>query len=212
MRQPYLSEIPRLILLVVLNGFFVAAEFALVKIRDTQLEPLVVEGASSGENCPEGDQQSGCCHERHAIGNHSGQPWIGRGGGTGFCRFACSQSLPGRGFPSESVQHGGAFALVSPALLSFILLRGELAPKSLAIRKPCRRRFWVATAIGLVFEISYPVHLDAESFCAMVVATSRHRTGQRIGAGHSERRVATVASPLRRRQSGAYARWDETLF
>ncbi|SVB54790.1 uncharacterized protein METZ01_LOCUS207644, partial [marine metagenome] len=30
--------------LVFLNGFFVAAEFALVKLRDTQLEPLIVEG------------------------------------------------------------------------------------------------------------------------------------------------------------------------
>ena len=31
-------------LLVFLNGFFVAAEFALVKIRDTQLEPLLEKG------------------------------------------------------------------------------------------------------------------------------------------------------------------------
>ena len=30
--------------LVFINGFFVAAEFALVKLRDTQLEPLVVKG------------------------------------------------------------------------------------------------------------------------------------------------------------------------
>ena len=31
-------------ILVFLNGFFVAAEFALVKLRDTQLEPLIAEG------------------------------------------------------------------------------------------------------------------------------------------------------------------------
>src|SRR5512137_2090438 len=30
--------------LVLLNGFFVAAEFALVKIRDSQLDPLVAKG------------------------------------------------------------------------------------------------------------------------------------------------------------------------
>ena len=30
--------------LVFLNGFFVAAEFALVKVRDTQLEPLASQG------------------------------------------------------------------------------------------------------------------------------------------------------------------------
>jgi len=36
-----LASVP---LLVLLNGFFVAAEFALVKIRDTQLETLVAQG------------------------------------------------------------------------------------------------------------------------------------------------------------------------
>jgi len=32
------------VVLVLLNGFFVAAEFALVKVRDTQLEPYVAKG------------------------------------------------------------------------------------------------------------------------------------------------------------------------
>src|SRR3954451_10640954 len=32
------------LVLVVLNGFFVAAEFALVRIRPTQLEPYVADG------------------------------------------------------------------------------------------------------------------------------------------------------------------------
>ena len=37
-------KILAVIVLVGLNGFFVAAEFALVKIRETQLQPLVDEG------------------------------------------------------------------------------------------------------------------------------------------------------------------------
>ncbi len=32
------------LILVALNGFFVASEFALVKIRDTQLSPLIQRG------------------------------------------------------------------------------------------------------------------------------------------------------------------------
>ena len=32
------------IVLVFMNGFFVAAEFALVKVRDTQLNPLIQKG------------------------------------------------------------------------------------------------------------------------------------------------------------------------
>ena len=36
------------LVLVLLNGFFVAAEFALVRVRDTQLEPLVAKGERRG--------------------------------------------------------------------------------------------------------------------------------------------------------------------
>ena len=37
-------KIIAVIFLVLLNGFFVAAEFALVKVRNTQLQPLLVKG------------------------------------------------------------------------------------------------------------------------------------------------------------------------
>src|SRR4051812_41123110 len=39
-----LLRILAVLLLVLLNGFFVAAEFALVKVRDTQLNPLLARG------------------------------------------------------------------------------------------------------------------------------------------------------------------------
>src|SRR6185503_15106774 len=37
-------KIAAVLVLVLLNGFFVAAEFAIVKIRDTQLNPLIQKG------------------------------------------------------------------------------------------------------------------------------------------------------------------------
>ena len=37
-------KILAVIVLVLLNGFFVASEFAIVKIRETQLQPLVKQG------------------------------------------------------------------------------------------------------------------------------------------------------------------------
>ena len=37
-------QIGFVLLLVALNGFFVAAEFALVKIRDSQIKPLIRKG------------------------------------------------------------------------------------------------------------------------------------------------------------------------
>src|SRR6266704_4743452 len=39
-----LLKILAVVALVLLNGFFVAAEFALVKVRQTQLDPLIAKG------------------------------------------------------------------------------------------------------------------------------------------------------------------------
>src|ERR1051325_2001869 len=39
-----LLKILAVVALVLLNGFFVAAEFALVKVRNTQLDPLIAKG------------------------------------------------------------------------------------------------------------------------------------------------------------------------
>ena len=44
-------KIIAVIALVLLNGFFVAAEFALVKIRDTQLSPLIRRGHRRAASC-----------------------------------------------------------------------------------------------------------------------------------------------------------------
>ena len=40
-------EILAVFVLVLVNGFFVAAEFALVKIRTTQLQPLIAKGTAA---------------------------------------------------------------------------------------------------------------------------------------------------------------------
>jgi CBS domain containing-hemolysin-like protein len=41
---PIALQLLLVVFLVFLNGFFVAAEFAVVKIRETQLQPMIVKG------------------------------------------------------------------------------------------------------------------------------------------------------------------------
>ena len=47
-----ITAISLVVVLVLINGFFVAAEFALVKIRETQLAPLMAKGASRSARMP----------------------------------------------------------------------------------------------------------------------------------------------------------------
>ena len=59
-----------LLLFVALNGFFVAAEFALVKIRETQLEPLMAKGNRRARIAVRFRVRSstGCCRRVKRVG------------------------------------------------------------------------------------------------------------------------------------------------
>ncbi len=61
-------------LLVCLNGFFVAAEFALVKIRSSQLEALAAEGNKRAADRAARDRQSGRLSFRLSARHYAGEP------------------------------------------------------------------------------------------------------------------------------------------
>ena len=69
--------------LVLVNGFFVAAELALIRIRDTQIETLAAKGNRAREDCAAVAQEPGRDDQRDTIRDHAGEPGTGRAGGTG---------------------------------------------------------------------------------------------------------------------------------
>ena len=71
-------KILAVLLLVALNGFFVAAEFALVKVRGTQLQPLVYEGQRRAKVAQLYTQQPRRFSERLPTRDHLSQPstWL----------------------------------------------------------------------------------------------------------------------------------------
>jgi hypothetical protein len=60
------------------HGFFVAAEFALAKIPDTQLTPLIQHGHRRAK-WPSHSAEAGLILERGAVGDHAASlsGWIG---------------------------------------------------------------------------------------------------------------------------------------
>jgi len=132
---------------VLLNAFFVAAEFAIVKVRSTQLDELVSEGNRSAEVARNALKnldgylsatQLGITLASIALGM-TGEPYVAR----------IIQPLMWKlGFTSDavisSVSIGIGFAVVT--FLHVVL--GELTPKSLAIRK----------SLATVLTISAPLH------------------------------------------------------
>jgi CBS domain containing-hemolysin-like protein len=141
--------------LVALNGFFVAAEFALVKVRPTQIEPYVQEGKRNALVARHmvrhldaylSATQLGITLASLALG------WIGE---------------PAFAWIVEPVVH--AVAGDNPQLvhsvsvtLSFLVITilhivlGELAPKSVAIRKAEGTVLAVSLPLFVFYKITYP--------------------------------------------------------
>jgi CBS domain containing-hemolysin-like protein len=148
-------KIIAVLFLVLLNGFFVAAEFALVKVRDTQIEPLVLKGQRRAKVARGILRNLDAALSATQLGitlASLGLGWIGEP------VFVALLEPLMKAFQIESpqLQHSIAFA-VGFSIITFLhIVAGELAPKSLAIRKPLATSLWVATPLMWFYKISFP--------------------------------------------------------
>ncbi len=141
--------------LVLLNGFFVAAEFGLVKIRDTQLVTLAAKGNRRARVARQilGNLDAALSATQLGITLTSlGLGWIGE-------PVFASLLEPVMGWlqiESPQVRHSIAFAVGFSVITFLHIVVGELAPKSLAIRKPLPVSLWVAIPLDWFYKISFP--------------------------------------------------------
>ncbi|HMJ90973.1 MAG TPA: CNNM domain-containing protein, partial [Candidatus Acidoferrum sp.] len=123
------------IFLVFLNGFFVAAEFALVKVRSTQLEAPLAKGQRRARIARRLVDNLDAALSATQLGitlASLGLGWIGE-------PVFAALLEPVMGWmriESVELKHSISFA-VGFSLITFLhIVLGELAPKSLAIQKP----------------------------------------------------------------------------
>ncbi|HVS12398.1 MAG TPA: hemolysin family protein [Thermoanaerobaculia bacterium] len=140
------------LLLVALNGFFVAAEFALVKVRSTQ---IVAHGSSRSGRLARNmvehlDAYLSACQLGITLASLAlgwvGEPAVAHTLEPGFAALGLSDAW------LHTVSLVLAFALIT--MLHIVL--GELAPKTLAIRKPEATSLWVAIPLFVFYRVSYP--------------------------------------------------------
>lgn len=141
-------------LLVILNGFFVAAEFSLVKLRHTQAVGLAERIGWRGRILlgvhERLDAYLSACQLGITLAS-LGLGWIGEPA------FA---SLLGPLFERFDLKpetiHVISFVLAFTIISFLHIVLGELAPKTLAIRRPERMSAWTATPLYVFYWIMYP--------------------------------------------------------
>jgi CBS domain containing-hemolysin-like protein len=148
-------ELLLVLLLVLANGFFVASEFAIVKVRGTQLKPLLKSGdwrvpiainVTKHLDSYLAATQLGITLSSIALGAW-GKPIVA----AWIVPLLAPIGITGT-VAINSISLALAFAIIS--FLHIVL--GELAPKSLAIQKPKAVTLWAVVPLTLFYYIFIP--------------------------------------------------------
>ena len=142
--------------LVLLNGFFVAAEFSLVKLRETRAQAIARSYGWRGrllltvhQNL---DAYLSACQLGITLAS-LGLGWIGEPAFAELLRPV----LMSLGVKSEPVLHGVAFSIAFFIISYLHIVVGELAPKSMAIRRPEMLGTWTAAPLYAFYWVMFPV-------------------------------------------------------
>jgi putative hemolysin len=145
--------------LVLLNGFFVAAEFALVAVRRTRVQELVAQGIKGAKAV-----ETNLDHlDRYIAGTQLGitlaSLGLGWAGEPGLARLLLPLfevlPAPWSAIASHSIAGTLAFLLITFMHVVF----GELVPKTLALQRPDRTAVLVAVPMLVFARLARPLTL-----------------------------------------------------
>ncbi|SFL10844.1 Hemolysin, contains CBS domains [Halogranum rubrum] len=148
-----LAQVVVALALVVLNGFFVAAEFAFVRIRGTSVEQLAEEGRPGSGTLQEvmTDLDDYLATTQLGITIASlGLGWVGEPAVASLIEPVLAPVLP------ANLIHLVAFAVGFSFITFLHVVFGELAPKTLAIAQTERLSLFLAPPMKLFYYILYP--------------------------------------------------------
>ncbi|WP_132060619.1 hemolysin family protein [Halorussus amylolyticus] len=139
--------------LVFLNGFFVAAEFAYVRIRSTTVDTLVEEGRPGAELLDEAMENLDDYLAVTQLGitiSSLGLGWIGEPAVAALIEPVLESFLP------ASAIHLVAFAVGFGFITFLHVVFGELAPKTIAIARAERVSLFVAAPMRFFYYVFLP--------------------------------------------------------
>jgi CBS domain containing-hemolysin-like protein len=198
-----LLKLLAVVLLVLLNAFFVAAELALVRIRDTQLEALVAKGNRRAKMA------------RHIVTHIDAYISTTQFGitlasmGLGVAVEPVFRDLlhPVFGWfqiTAENVQGGIAIGVGFFVNCYLLIVVGELVPKAIAIRKTLQTSLFVASPLNWFYRISYPFIWLLHRSSQFVLRRLGFSTEEFRGV-HSEEELRLVLSASQRAAGGTAA-------
>ena len=154
--------------LVLLNGFFVAAEFALVKVRGGRLAEMVREEKPFAKTAQwmakRLDRSRSACQLGITMAS-LGLGWIGE---PAIARML-GPLFHAVGATSPALMHTLAFVIAFTVITAVHIVIGEQAPKIYAIRRPGATVRWCALPLKWFYVFSYPLLMGLNASTTMIL-------------------------------------------
>ena len=177
--------------LVLLNGYFVASEFAIVKVRGSRIRQLVESGKRGAGNAQilvEGmDEylsatQLGITLASLALG------WVGE---PAFASLF-EPLLHRLGVLGPVVTHSVAAGLAFLLITFLHIVIGELAPKTLAIQRAEATILWISAPLKWFYRLSYPMIWVLNGAATFLLRAFGLGPASEDGLAHSEEELRLI--------------------
>jgi len=180
--------------LVATNGFFVAAEFGLVKVRHTRIDELAAEGKSAAK-AVQGElhhldsyiaaTQLGITLASLALG------WIGE---PSLAHLIEPLFAYAGGIAATELAHSAAIAISFFLITIFHIVLGELVPKSIALQRSEETTLFVARPLYLFARLFRPFIVFMNGLGNLVVRAFGLRTASEHGSVHSVKELEMLVA------------------
>ncbi|MEO6845838.1 MAG: hemolysin family protein [Chthoniobacterales bacterium] len=141
--------------LVVLNGFFVASEFALVKVRGSQIDALIAQGVRNARAARRAVSHLDAYLSATQLGitlASLGLGWLGEP----FLAKMIQPFFGLVGISSQWLVYYTSIILALAIVTALHIVLGEQAPKVLAIRKAVPVALWISRPMHLFYAVFRP--------------------------------------------------------
>src|SRR5215510_6047237 len=191
-----LLRIILVVLLVAANAFFVAAEFAMVSVRDTRIQQLIEQHRIGARTVRKIQQRLDEFLPAVQFGVtlcSLGLGWVGEG-----TLAAIIQPWMGNVPYARLYAHGTAATLAFIAITYLLVILGELVPKSLALERAERVALVVAGPMDAFMTLSRPF-LGLMNRSANLVLRGFGSRLRREGGAHSADELKLIVTASRHR-------------
>jgi CBS domain containing-hemolysin-like protein len=144
------------LLFIIANGFFVAAEFAIIKVRPTQLAEMAAEGSTRARMARRIVKKLDSYLSATQLGVTLASLALGWVGEPAF-ESLIQPRLAFLGVYSVPVSHTIAASIAFILISSLHIIFGELGPKYLAIDKTLGTALWSAHFLRAFYVVMYPI-------------------------------------------------------